>query len=256
MYELESIVYRGKKRSVIVVIVRGLFFFSDPPPQILFPYFLQEGCLLCFISLSTLILLLYKMSATEGDKELSKKEQNRQAKKEKKNVEKPVDDGTPFVFTIAASRGQGPKADLARAVELVLGSGVPKIRYTISSGATPSLPTLTQNSNPSAGSLSGDVNIAKFLAHASPLYCAADSWLACQVDQWLELYTYTVLSPAYLTTLPILLETHLESRTYLVGHSFSLADLAIFIALQRLDKSVALGVNVQRWVNLITPTVP
>eukprot|EP01031_Cornospumella_fuschlensis_P037073 gene37073-45000_t len=194
------------------------------------------------------------MSTTEGEKELSKKEQNRLAKKEKKPV--PVDDGLPFVYTISMARGQGPKADLARAVELVLGSAVPKTRYTISAGAGPSLPVLTQDNNASAGTLSGDVNIAKFLAHASPLYYAADSWLACQVDQWLEVYTYTVLSPSYLTTLTTLLETHLESRTYLVGHSFSLADLAIFIALQRLDKAVTLGANTQRWVNLITPTLP
>lgn len=199
------------------------------------------------------------MSTTET-KGPSKKELNKLARKEKKNQPTSAEgvvDG-PAEFTVHVPRGAGPKPDVTRAVELLLGSKAPKIRYLIATATTQALPHMTSELVENAGAISGDVNIAKFLLRKtnSAFYDQKDAWVVSQVDQWLEVYSYTVLSASYLATLPDLLESFLATKSFLAGHLLTLADIAVYLAIKRLDKSVVLGVNVQRWVDVVASYLP
>ena len=64
---------------------------------------------------------------------------------------------------------------------------------------------------------------------AAQLYEEGDAWRAAQVDAWLEAGAQARLSRA---SLAALLEAWLASRTFLVGHRLSLADIAVCVALQ------------------------
>eukprot|EP01039_Chlorochromonas_danica_P002859 gene2859-3123_t len=199
------------------------------------------------------------MSTTET-KGPSKKELNKLARKEKKSQPtsaEAVSDG-PVEFTVHVPRGAGPKPDVTRAVELLLGSKAPKIRYVIATATTQALPHMTSELAENAGAVSGDVNIAKFLLRktSSVLYDQQNAWIVSQVDQWLEVYSYTTLSTSYLSTLPDLLESFLATKSFLAGHLLTLADIAVYLAIKRLDKSVVLGVNLQRWVDVVASHLP
>ena len=90
--------------------------------------------------------------------------------------------------------------------------------------------------------VSGDPSIARFfvrLAHtanANPaalaLYAACPPMQASQIDQWLTYASQSSSRP--IETTAAFLNTHLSSRTYLVGHSVTLADLAVFVALRQM----------------------
>jgi hypothetical protein len=204
---------------------------------------------------------------SEVTKGPSKKELNKLARKEKKqqggDVGAPAAaTDQPVLYTVHISRGQGPKAELTRAAELFLGINCPKIRYVMASSAVLALPMLTQVNDESSntGAISGDINIAKFLTRScttgSELYDTQDAWVVSQIDQWLDMYSYTMMSAASLSSLPELLEYYLVTKTYLAGHSVTLADVAIFLTIKRLEKSVALGIHTQRWLDLITTHMP
>jgi len=197
------------------------------------------------------------MSTEEANaKGPSKKELNKLARKEKRtggSVEAPTD----FAFTVAFSRDAALAPELTRAVDLFLG-GALKVRYTNYLDASKSFPTLTSVAQP-VGSVAGDANVARYLARANAdaaaLYGAGDNWLAAQIDQWLDVYSYAALVPTYAASVPALLENVLATRTYLVGHALSLADIAVFVLLRK-AKIAAETVNVLRWWNLVAARMP
>jgi glutamyl-tRNA synthetase len=82
-----------------------------------------------------------------------------------------------------------------------------------------------------SGSISGDLNIARYLCRVNQpaLLHAADAWLSSQVDQWIEFASTSIGNAINLV------ETHLSQRTFLVGKTLSLADIAVFAALSGVD---------------------
>ena len=121
---------------------------------------------------------------------------------------------------------------------------------------------------PTAGSISGDYSIARYLCrtHQSPaqgakqtlslssLLCLHDPWLASQVDQWVDhclMATSSADPAAAVCNLTSILETHLQDKTYSVGSSLSLADLALHLLLK--DKQ---SPAVARWGALVGAQMP
>lgn len=194
----------------------------------------------------------------------SKKELAKQAKKEKKAEGAANNDSSskePYVYTVLLSKDASLAPSLTRAVELLTTVAFPRTKYGYYLDGKKNLPSLFlgETSGVSA-TISGDSNIARFIARSTPsllhLYGGGDSFLAAQIDQWLELHSLSLLSPAYQTALPSLLEPLLETRTFLVGHSLTLADIAAFLALQRGNASSSLSGNVARWAALIASLLP
>eukprot|EP01041_Mallomonas_annulata_P000879 gene877-1705_t len=79
------------------------------------------------------------------------------------------------------------------------------------------------------GSLSGDYSIARFIARSlnSPLSCCNDNWNMGQIDQWLDFCSSVSSNPTEIINL------HLQTRTYLVGHCLTVADIAILTLLEK-----------------------
>eukprot|EP01038_Epipyxis_sp_PR26KG_P007293 gene7293-9936_t len=185
----------------------------------------------------------------------------KQLKKEKRGSDntssKLVVNDETSPLSITYSIGNAP--DLSRVVEVLL--SYPSIKYIVDKN--PHLPLLssTEQDSTSTGSISGDVNIAKYLVRSAKSsneeLLGNNAWRASQIDQWLEVYSFASLSPAFATSLPTLLEDHLKDNTYVVGDSFTLADLAVLLALNnsKFDAKSQSGTfsNVFRWHNLTSP---
>ena len=115
----------------------------------------------------------------------------------------------------------------------------------------------------SNGSISGDLNISKYFARKSTsalqFYGGGDPWLTSQIDQWLEYYAASRASLEF-SSIYSLLNAHLELRTYIVGHSLSIADVALVLLLKRggfvPNAAGAELSHLTRWFNLIAPTLP
>jgi glutamyl-tRNA synthetase len=185
-----------------------------------------------------------------ADPAASKKEQKKAVKGEKKDV--------VYAYTVNLSKDKSVEPALTRAVELYFGEAFPKTRYAYYLDGKKSLPTLTVEGRADS-SVSGDVNIARFIVRSNAalasFYGGSDLLLASQIDQWLDLYSFSLISGGYQQSLSELLESFLATRTFLVGHSFSLADLAIYVAAKRANSS-ALGPNASRWFSLVASYVP
>lgn len=100
------------------------------------------------------------------------------------------------------------------------------------------------------GSISGDVNIGRFIARvaAPALYFASNPWLSTQVDQWLSvLSSHTADVNAFLD----ILNAHLGDKTFLVASALSLADIAVYVFLLTHRNTINLGgaKDAERWVN-------
>jgi hypothetical protein len=216
----------------------------------------------------------------------SKKELNKLARKEKKGPSAaPVGNDTDYAYTVTLSRGdQSLLPILTRAVELYLTSLSPehavKLRYTYSTDASKkTFPALTPHNagsvelNNSSGNILGDSNIARFLCRSVSMSPSSTStsdvsscfhelygkkeliWSQSQIDSWLELYSLASNSSNYRSSLLSILESYLSSRTFLVGHSLTLADLAMGIALKRfslLSNEDTTHPHASRWFSLVT----
>ncbi|PNW76392.1 hypothetical protein CHLRE_11g467547v5 [Chlamydomonas reinhardtii] len=91
------------------------------------------------------------------------------------------------------------------------------------------VPTLSVSGETFTGTM-----ILKYIARASAqrdeLYGGSDAVAACQVDQWLD--QAGAITPAALEAQAAALNDFLQLRTFLVGYSLTLADLAVWGALQ------------------------
>eukprot|EP01125_Pyxidicula_operculata_P006270 TRINITY_DN2177_c0_g1_i1.p1 TRINITY_DN2177_c0_g1~~TRINITY_DN2177_c0_g1_i1.p1 ORF type:complete len:716 (-),score=203.18 TRINITY_DN2177_c0_g1_i1:35-2182(-) len=83
--------------------------------------------------------------------------------------------------------------------------------------------------------LKGETLVAKYIARLLPGFHGTDAYTATEIDQWVE-YAGTIptsteedLISKILTTL----DEHLRMRTYFTGHSFTLADVAVYAGLLR-----------------------
>lgn len=198
------------------------------------------------------------MSTEAEQPKISKKEANKLARKEKRSTGPAVEEvKKEHVYSVFVSKDLTLTPDLTRAVELYLET-LPGIKYFSYPDAKKSMPSF-QVVGKADASIVGDASIAKFLAKSvatgKVLVGGDDAFLAGQVDQWLELYTYTIVSASYAATLPEVLETYLSTRTYLVGHALTLADIAILVALKK-AKVTPTTTNAARWFTLVSSLVP
>lgn len=97
-------------------------------------------------------------------------------------------------------------------------------------------------------SISGDVNICRFIVRSfvPALYSSLDAWGASQVDQWLDLYVQA--DPIGLLSI---VESHLADKTFLVGSSLTLADVAISLIAKKKRGALPNRINIERWLSLI-----
>ena len=234
------------------------------------------------------------VAAADVAKAPSKKELNKLARKEgkKKTSADPSQQTTAgdsitaaaALFAVTFCKAASP--ELTRAVELYLGDqGLLKYLVNKSSSSDSSLqsahlPILTHLQQTTVtsekGSISGDVNIARYLirykvqaqshnssaASSAGLYGGDDPWLASQVDQWLDLYLlFSSHAPNIKQTLPTVLNSHLSDKTYLVGSSLTLADISMWCALKKSSlgsgSSDWVGLpHASRWFDLLTGLMP
>jgi len=116
--------------------------------------------------------------------------------------------------------------------------------------------------SPELGSLSGDYSIARYLArqYLPNFTFSTDSWLSAQVDQWIDhcVAVNTLSSPVDLSQSLGLLESHLQDKTFLVGSSFTLADYVMYDLLQRgsFNPESVTSSSVNRWYRLLSAQVP
>lgn len=184
----------------------------------------------------------------------SKKELAKAARKEKKN-NKPEENNTTLVIQFC----KGASPDLTRAIELASGSSN-LVKYSINKTGD-HLPILT-NTATNNGAISGDANIVRYLlrtvADAAELYGNNDAWVASQIDQWLDVYTFGTNSNGLtLDALSSLLEKHLVDKTYLVTETFTAADLSMLLLLSKLKYTPsAAHPSVSRWHGLTASRLP
>ena len=100
------------------------------------------------------------------------------------------------------------------------------------------------------------VKVGGLQALAMSLYGGNDLLLSAHVDKWLDLYTSFVAIAAPLGTITAAINEHMASRSYLVGYSLSLADIAMFILARKLQFVVSNdGANgfphASRWYQLV-----
>ena len=145
---------------------------------------------------------------------------------------------------------KGFEPRVAEAVAALTGSSIP---FNLSTAGAPHEPFLQSSS----GSVSGDLSIARYFARrmAPELCFLADAWLSSQVDQWLDFLSSDPDNGALLA----LVNTHLSDKTFLVGSSFSLADIAVGVRLAGSHKAFANGeqfVHFSRWFALTSSRLP
>jgi glutamyl/glutaminyl-tRNA synthetase len=96
--------------------------------------------------------------------------------------------------------------------------------------------------------LFGENNIARYLARTkAPAVAGEDALSSALVDQWLE-FGLADFEPSKLNTL----NDHLANRSFLVNNALTLADIAVFLHLQRSGASPSAShANVKRWTKLV-----
>lgn len=195
-------------------------------------------------------------AAAENEKKgPSKKELNKLARKEKRQgggaSEAPVEEVAAVTFVVHVPKNQAFHPSLTRAVEL------------LTKGAREFAVKYVAHNDAALGNLSalyiggecivGDANIAKFLIRSSPsashLY-GSDAWSASLVDQWLDFYSGNVSAASASSGV---VEQYLSTKTFLVGHALSLADIAVFLLFR---KSADAAGSIKRFVRLIGARLP
>lgn len=111
--------------------------------------------------------------------------------------------------------------------------------------------------------LTGDCAIARYFtrvyANGSSLYNNVsdyDSLTSSQIDQWLDVYVTSDDSSA--PQVLALLDAHLGDKTYVVGQSLTLADIAMYVISKRPScfNAIKAMTNVVRWSTLICSLLP
>ena len=134
--------------------------------------------------------------------------------------------------------------------------------------------TTFKSSHIGASSISGDANIARYLlrstftttsttttavADYTGLYNTQDAWLSSEIDQWLDVYTalYTSDNTTIETKVLPLLGQHISDKTYAVGSTLSLADIALYVLLKRVSATaLATSPHALRYYKLIESILP
>ena len=164
-------------------------------------------------------------------------------------------------FNILFTKSGSP--ELTRAVELYLGNDG-SVKYLINKGAEAHLPLLKSFAEPEAWSVSGDVNIARYIvrtsteASAKALYANGDALGTSQIDQWLSVFDRAQCSTSVRNSLVMLVNTHVADKTFLVGSALTLADLAIWTAFKKISFVPAFDgmPHASRWFENVTASVP
>lgn len=194
----------------------------------------------------------------------TKKELNKQARKEGKKAG--AANSAPSATSVLAASvpdmsdlqvvfSKGLDAKFAKAVATFIDTDAPA--FISSSAAEPHEPYLTC----SAGSISGDVNIGRFLARvkAPQMYFSDNPWLSSQVDQWLSVLHGGVDVASFVNVL----NSHLSDKTYLVSTALSIADIAVYVYLLINRNSMNLSgpaesaqwVHASRWHSLVSASM-
>ena len=109
---------------------------------------------------------------------------------------------------------------------------------------------------PNKGAISTDNCVSKFLLRTfkPDFYFSSDPYLTTEVDQWLD-FLKSCSTPDFGLEL---INLHLSDRTYLVGNSLSLADIAVFLHVQsKIDALASIPhTNLARWLNLVRTRNP
>lgn len=198
----------------------------------------------------------------------SKKELNKLARKEKKKTGNNAGDTNAELmaakYSVLFTKGYLP--ELTRIVELYLEmNGV--FKYFVNKTATePHMPLMKSIDDCSemSGTLSFDANIAEYLVRTSPNEAASallggnDAWRTCQVHQWLDLYDRGLYTNHVKETFPAVLNAHVADRTYLVGDSMTLADMAMWTVLRKanFNGDTANLPHTSRWYELVSSDLP
>ena len=133
------------------------------------------------------------------------------------------------------------------------------VKFFVSTSRTDHLPCFSLPSR--AENINGDCAIARYLVRESTessLLGTCGSLGESLVDQWLDYYTSCLSGNRELSDIASLINTVLASKTYLVNDKLSLADISIFVLLQK-NKFVAVSPNsptncphTNRWYSLIS----
>ena len=193
-------------------------------------------------------------AAVDAAKGPSKKELNKLARKNKPAA--PSTDNARF--TVLFCKGASP--DLCRAVELHL-CETGSVKYVINKAATePHVPLMKSVAESDSWSISGDENIARYLVRSSAnagLYGHGDAVLASQIDQWMSVYDRSMCCASVRDSLVTLVDTHMNDKTFFVGAELTLADMAILIALRKINFTANFETvpHASRWFEMATSSI-
>ena len=209
----------------------------------------------------------------------SKKELNKQARKEKRkgggdDAEAPEASAAPSTpspvvaksVPVAVVPAAATTVAVAATGVVFSASSFPPVLTLATSALVKGTP-LTYSSSPAThqpylasavlgqSTIAGDTTIAKYLVRCSTtpssLYGSGDAWSTSEIDQWLDVYTsyYPLKNEHVAASFPALLNGHLADRTYIVGQTVTLADVACYLLAQRV--AVTEFPHVVRWAALI-----
>ena len=100
--------------------------------------------------------------------------------------------------------------------------------------------------------LHGDRPIAVYLARSSGLYPESHAAAAADVDQYLALCEhYAAALPDQMEQLTLHLEARMVSRTCLVGHQVSIADVALWLLYSGRNRDSEKAPNMCRWLDYV-----
>lgn len=167
-----------------------------------------------------------------------------------------MDKETPNTLYYRDSNKQSASLEISRTVAALLKI---QISCIASSKAQDHLPYLTSASLPLTA-ISGDCTIARYLTKIYDLAGTInvnDEWMKSEIDQWLDIYVSVGSDASSGNNIPTILDSHLATRTYIVGHQISLADIAIYVLCKRMSfKATPSLVHVSRWFSLVQSSLP
>lgn len=167
-----------------------------------------------------------------------------------------LDKEAPNTLYYCESSKQSASLDISR---IVLSLLKVQISCVASNKSLDHLPYLTSSTAP-LSSIAGDCTIARYLAKiydSGGIISAKDEWVISEINQWLDIYVSIGSDATTATSIPSILDSHLATRTYIVGQQISLADVAMYVLCKRLAfKTSPTHVHMSRWFSLIQSIVP